>query len=170
MQKHNKFLALILIASSSILLTGCPPRYEYIVTYYTQVKDSGIQTEKTSFGITIAMPHYENQRKRVYISGIVLNNDDKHETKFTFSDLSLTSVNDSYTLLRVDSFIMKHPYPSGHTLLNPGQRKPVVFIFEGSKTLTKKAFEHGLKGDTLTVSVKGKKGIAKMWAIGPGVK
>jgi hypothetical protein len=169
MKKPNKFLVLSLIVSASILLTGCPPPYEYLVIYYTRVKDTSIQNEKISFGMSVSMPYYENHRKRVYILGVVANNDVTKRNVFTFSDVSLISINDTYTLLRVDSIIDKYHYAS-NLLLNPAQTKPVVFIFEGSKVLTKKAFQQGLKNDTLTVAVKGTTDIAKMYAIGYGVK
>jgi hypothetical protein len=64
---------------------------------------------------------------------------------------------------------MEKSYQSNNLSLNPGQRKPVVLVFQGKRTMTKKIFEHSLKGDTLTLAVKGKK-FATMWAIGDGVK
>lgn len=166
--RRNLFVSIVVL--SSFLLTGCPPKYEYRVHYYTRVENRRIETDNAYFDIGTTLPVFNNKRKRIYLLCSIVNKNEQQATKISFSDISLTSLSDEYTLLRADSIVNQHSYPSGDLVLNPGQEKDVIYVFEGSKEITRKAFRDGLKGDTLTVTVKGTTDYAKMNAIGSGVR
>lgn len=164
MTKIRKNLILSIVVLSSFLLTGCPPKYEYRVHYHTRAENRGIQTDNAYYDIGTTLPVFNNKRKRIYLL-CSIGNKKQEATEVSFSDLLLTSPYDDFVLLRADSIVNQHAYSSGNLLLNPGQEKDVIYVFEGRKEITRKMFKDGLIVDTLTVNVKGTTDYAKMHAI-----